>query len=258
MCDDIEIIFTCAGSGTRWNNYNNTPKHLVDICGKPLLQSNIEKFDALFNLKKYIVSIDSGDKKDVYNVHEKIDFYIMNEENNINHPALYNLKNYIMKSKKNTLVVLGDVCFSDESVKNIYELVKKEEYQVFGRIGKSKICNYGELFAFYIPNIDKYDFYLSAEVAKMFFDKKILSRFTGWEIILFIESSGGINNICNINKNDFDIIVKKISIFLKVIYSENCGVIKIKNFYQINDSTEDFDFPEDYIKWKKYHIQNKN
>lgn len=255
MFKNLEIIFACAGDGKRWNNYNNTQKHLVNMFGKPLLQFNIEKFDKLFNLETYTVSIKCEEEKQIYNIHGKIKFYAMNENNNLEFPALYNLKKYILESEKDVLVVLGDVVFSNKCLEIVYNAVKKGEYAIFGRIGKSKICDYGELFSFYIPTKAKNDFYLCVEIPKIFYERKILRRFICWEIILFIESIGGMNKIHNVKKEDFDIILKKMNIYTKIIYSEQSNAIKINNFFQINDSTEDFDFPADYIKWMECYGQ---
>lgn len=34
----MRVIIRCAGDGTRWGNFRGVPKHLVKICGEPVLE----------------------------------------------------------------------------------------------------------------------------------------------------------------------------------------------------------------------------
>ena len=37
----MRIIIRCAGEGTRWNNFMGVPKHLVELCGEPVLHRTL-------------------------------------------------------------------------------------------------------------------------------------------------------------------------------------------------------------------------
>ena len=39
-----KLIIIAAGEGSRWNNYKNTPKHLIKINGETLLERQVRLF----------------------------------------------------------------------------------------------------------------------------------------------------------------------------------------------------------------------
>jgi hypothetical protein len=230
----MKIVFTCAGNQTRWGNYMNCPKHLVPINGIPLLKRNILLFDTFFNHPTYYVSIRNESLKSLYNVHDKITFYISDNIIENYEPAYKTLIPFLNKYNDDVLILLGDVIFSEDCVKRIYENTLKNTFNVFGRKSCSFItgCIWGEIFAFYIPQHFKEDFIEAVNTINNLYLQKKLNRFSGWEIISYIYS---------LTKDDPQIHNIIMNIYKKKLFPES--------FIVINDETEDFDFPNDYINY---------
>jgi hypothetical protein len=223
----LKIIFACAGTSSRWNNYLDCPKHLVPIHGIPLLKRNINLFKNKFQIESFYVSIREESKRNIYNIDPCIRFYLSNEIK-LNDPPYKTLISFLKFSKENTLILLGDVLFSEDCVEKIYTN-SKEEFKVYGRKYLSKITNkpYGELFAFYIPQHFKKTFIEAVLETEQLFKNGLLQRWSGWELISYIYS----------NKTPSDIM----HVFNKRLFPES--------FVEIDDYTEDFDTPEDYNKY---------
>jgi hypothetical protein len=231
----MKIVFTCAGNQTRWANYMNYPKHLVPINGVPLLQRNINLFDKVFNHPTYYVSIKNENLKELYTVHEKITFFITDNVIEDYEPAYKTLIPFLNNSD-DVLILLGDVIFSEDCVKQIYENSLKNTFNVFGRKTPSSItgCKWGEIFAFYIPSSFKDKFIGAVNVVENLYKQEKIGRFSGWEIISYIYSG---------KKNVPDIHIRIRIIFKLRLFP--------KSFINIDDETDDFDFPDDYINYVK-------
>ena len=212
------------------------PKHLVPINGIPLLQRNINLFNKFFNNTTYYVSIRDTSLKETYNVHDKITFYISDTIFEDYDPPYKTLIPFLNKYNDDVLILLGDVLFSEDCVKKIYENSLKKNFNVFGRKTKSSItgCPWGELFAFYIPQYFKEGFINGVNKINSLYIQKKLTRFSGWEIISYIYAR---------NKDDSDIH----TIILNIRRSKNYP----ESFIVIDDETEDFDFPNDYVMYLK-------
>jgi len=226
----MKIIFTCGGNQTRWNNYMNCQKHLVPINSIPLLKRNITLFNNFFKQDKYYVCIRNENLKKNYNVDENIIFYI--PEYITTTESLYKtLIPFIKKYNDDTLILLGDVIFSEDCVKKIYDNILQNSFKVFGRKYGSSItgCKWGELFAFYIPQLFIPEWILAINKIDDLYKNKIIDRLSGWELISYIYS---------LNKNNTN-IQKDINYILKKRLFPN-------SFIEIDDETEDFDFPQDY------------
>ena len=214
----------------------NCPKHLVAINGIPLLQRNINLFNKYFNHTTYYVSIRDTTLINTYNVHKKITFYISDTIFENYDPPYKTLIPFLNKYNEDVLILLGDVLFSEDCVKKIYENSLKKNFNVFGRKTSSSItgCAWGELFAFYIPQEFKEYFINGVNKINDLYIEKKLTRFSGWEIISYIYAE---------DKDHPDIHTIILDILEKKKYPES--------FVVIDDETEDFDFPNDYVMYLK-------
>ena len=212
------------------------PKHLVPINGIPLLQRNISLFNKFFNHNTYYVSIRNKSLIQTYSVHEKITFYISDNIFEEYDPPYKTLIPFLKKYNEDVLILLGDVLFSEDCVKKIYENSLKKNFNVFGRKTSSSItgCPWGEIFAFYIPQYFKESFIDGVNKINSLYLQKKLTRFSGWEIISYIYAR---------NKEDPDIHTIILNITRSKMYPES--------FIVIDDETEDFDFPNDYVMYLK-------
>lgn len=230
----MKIIFTCGGQQTRWNNYMNCPKHLVPINGVPLLKRNIKAFNTFFNCN-YYVAIRNESLQNIYNIDENIRFFI--PINLIENEPLYKtIVPFLNAYDEDILILLGDVIYSDDCVQKIYDNTLKNTFNVFGRKNGSNItgCKWGELFAFYVPQSFKTTFVEAINKVDHLYQQNKINRFSGWELISYIYSK---------NKNNENVHYELKNIFKKRLFPDS--------FIEINDETEDFDFPADYDNYLK-------
>ena len=226
----MRIIFTCAGEQKRWGNYMNQLKHLAPVNESPLLKRNIDLFSKLFPEAAIHILIRAIDLKPLYNVTQNISFYT--PEVIKDNEAMYKtLIPFLQKEKDDVLVLLGDVIFSETCVKKIYDEIFKKEFNVYGRKYNSTITGgkWGELFAFYIPQEFKHTFIDSVTVVERLHANNTLNRFSGWEVISYIYSNGKQDDIAHIFNNR----------------------LFPASFIEIDDTTEDLDYPEDYDTYLK-------
>lgn len=215
----VNALIICAGDQTRWKNYLDTPKHLIKIEGEPILHRTvrlIKKFGGV-NTKIFIIA-----KNDNYKINET-NLYI---------PKL-NPKNYdtdkFLSSKElwnengRTIIFYGDVWFSDDCIKKIFNF-KKREWIAFSRKGRGKISGGlgGENFAFsFYDEYNEYTISCLRKVLNAYLQKKI-HRCGGWELY---------REIIGLPPTDKHII--------------KGSLINIEDF------TDDFDYPEDYEIWMR-------
>lgn len=203
----------------------NQPKHLAPINESTLLKRNIDLFSKLFTEVSPHILIRSADLKPLYDVTQNSSFYIP-EVIRDNEAVYRTLIPFLQKEKDDVLVLLGDVIFSEECVKKIYNYAFSKEFNVYGRKYNSTKTGgkWGELFAFYIPQDFKRAFIDSVTAVERLYENKILGRFSGWEVISYIYSKGKQDDIAHIFNNR----------------------LFPASFIEIDDTTEDLDYPEDY------------
>ena len=138
-----------------------------------------------------------------------------------------------------TLILLGDVLFTEQCAAKIRDTIDHapNDLLVFGRKGASPItgCAWGELFAFYIPRSYLSSWTKAISVTEALYRAGKLSRFSGWEIICCIYS-GAANDLSRAP----DAKIRKA--FQTKQFPDS--------FIEINDETDDFDYPEDYERWR--------
>ncbi len=205
----MNIFIACAGLGTRWNNYNNTEKQLVNIDNKPLLIRTINQIKQYLNYNKIYILVNENNK-DKFLLNEIINnSEIITLKNNDIHnvPALYTIKDMLVN---NTLLLLGDVYFTDNAFLQIKNNINKE-LAFFGRINinNNKNTKYDELFAFYIHNNYHKEIINILNNVNNLYKLNKLDRFLHWEILTYYYYiNNNTNNLNNFNINDFKNIFK--------------------------------------------------
>lgn len=210
------VIIVAGGEAKRWKNYLDTPKHLIEIDGVPILDRTIEQIK----------------------VHEPDDFYIVSNKiltrsvkrtSPENNPE-YSEANKIFSSRKlwssdgRTIILFGDTYFTNEALEKIMGH-KEPGFWVFGRPFESSITGkpYGEIFAFtfYPESIPDIEF--------------CLDRVTSLEKRMVIRKA----NVWSLYR-----AMLKIPDDLMDLH-----IVSEKGFVNINDWTEDFDYPVDYDRY---------
>jgi hypothetical protein len=205
----MQVIIIAAGNGSRWGDYLGVPKHMVPIFGKPLLQDTIDKFYG------HDITVVCNEELDVTGCRfEKVE---LNPENFDADKFLNNA--YLWNKDGRTVILYGDVYFTETAVLTIkadlWDWCWYSRYGAGTYTGK----DWGENFAiaFWPQHHDKLKEALS-EVVR-FNKENVTERSGGWELY---------RQMAGIPLNEH--AVKG-------------------NFINIDDLTDDFDYPEDYDKW---------
>lgn len=209
----MRIIIAASGEGRRWNNFRNTPKHLVTIEGEILLNRIYKQFR---DFTDDIVILSRDPRYQVGDARleppldgEWLDFGKIYSSNHL-------------WSDERTIIVFGDVYFTDEAVKTI--ISNTDEYKFFMRKGPSKYTGKGhkEIFAFAFSGgmNEKIKKYIHELV-----DKK-QGGAGAWRLYLHMN---------------------------KITHPRD--YFKSDGYVEINDWTDDFDYPEDILKWEKMRLK---
>ena len=216
----MRVIIICAGNGIRWGNYLGVPKHFISINGKKLIQRTVDQFQGediyiVANSTEYQID---GTKL-YYPAHES---GIGGADKILNSSCLWS-------NAERTLLVFGDVYFTDEAIK-IIKNYPKLDWAAFGRAGRSNItgCSWGELFAFSFHPEQIKDLNYAIDKAISHYKQGCINRCQGWEIYRVWD---------NIDPRVHDIN---------------------EHFVEINDFTDDFDFPGDYDLWMYNYAKQNN
>lgn len=119
-----------------------------------------------------------------------------------------------------TIIVFGDVYFSEAAIKTIVE-TKVKDYGFFGRAWGNRVKKYGEMFAIKIVNHQLFAdscAYLSACLKE-----GTVQRGASWELYRYLMHFP--------------------------LYNQKVG----ENFYEINDETDDFDNEANHKDWLKVY-----
>lgn len=211
------IIIPCAGSATRWGNYLDRPKHLISIEGEVLVQRTIRQFMDVGDI--FVVSQD-----DRYDLPDSVLYGPHLNEANLDVDKVLSSIDLWSESNR-TIVLFGDVWFSDTAARVISSW-KRREIRYFGREGPSSVTGsaWGELFGFSFWPEDHRAVRASIKLALNAHRAGISERSSLWEVY---RASQGID----LNEHSVE------------------GA-----FTEIDDWTEDFDFPDDYDNWIRRRV----
>ena len=213
-------IIIAAGEAERWGNHMNVPKHLVEIDGEPILHRAVRLL--LRNNINNIYVVSKDDPR--YSISGSTQYVAdLDYETNGDADKFLSSKN-LWNTEGRTIVLLGDVFFSEEGMSTICNN-DAESWTLFCREHGSKLTGtpWGECFAqsFYPSDIDDHEEGLEA-IAKLH-KEKILRGPAGWQHYRWRVGARSKRELRHHSMRD--------------------------KFVNIDDWTDDFDYPEDYDRF---------
>lgn len=212
------VIILAAGSGSRWNNFRGTPKHLAIVEKEVLLERTAKQF------LKYTDDVCVVGADERYKVDETSLYIIKSPNTNWKDAAKFMSSKNLWLRDGRTVLVFGDVYFTPDAVKKI--MSNKDEWKWFLRSDASELtgCTWKEIFGFafngsMVNNISQQ---LLRLVSLGQTEKQ-----AGWALYKSM-----IGNTAN-------------------------GLFNNPHFEEIDDWTEDFDFPEDLERWEENRKESR-
>lgn len=215
-------LILCAGNATRWGDrHGDTPKQLVTLRGEPILHRTVRLIDAeRFDVR--VVVADSSE--DVWKVPGAKRARANLDPTRAQADKLLSSE-HLWSSTGRTVVLFGDVYFTDEAMHTITEDVSP--WCAFGRFGASDLtgCDHRELFGFAFDPEEHDRIRSAAERCVDLHRAGTLTEWSGgWEI--YTAAAGG---------SDAEISAGRF--------------VNLGNIEHIDDWTDDFDAPVDWDRW---------
>ncbi len=212
----MRVIIAAAGEGKRWDHFRNTPKHLMNIEGEILLQRIYKQFNKHTD---DIIVIAKDERYKIENA--KLEMPLLGDW--LDFGKIYS-SNHLWSDTR-TVIVFGDVYFTDEAVEKIVS--NQDDFKFFMRKGPSKFTGKGhkEIFALAFSGGMN-------QKIKQYIEELIEKRQTGagaWRLYLYMH---GIKD----TRND-------------------AACFKTSGYIEIDDWTDDFDTPANIIKWEKMRLK---
>jgi hypothetical protein len=213
---NTRVFIPCAGDESRWNEYLGVPKQLVDIDGEPLLHRTVRCLK------------DRG-LNDILIIGNNPKFAVDGVQTYSPHAYRWiveTIKSTESLWKQKNIILLGDVWFSPESFDNI--ISTNAPIVVFGRKCDSKLtgCRWGEIFALVFRDTEAPRVSRVLDIAIAYAEQ---GNSSSWQGLLW----------------------SFYYIYLNIYMGDplTSNVIDDSLFYELDDFTEDFDFPIDYDMW---------
>lgn len=207
----MRLILAASGSQSKWGRHLGVPSHFAPLTrhdGQPLIERTIEQ------LKPYGHEVHVLTPNDPAYLGLDATRHIIQDFKQ----SEFEASRPLWDPEGRTLLMLGDVFFSHQAIERIM-LYAKRQYMAFGRFGPSKVTGtpYGELFAasWYGEHNIQMDKYL-ANVHKLRAAGTI-TRPPGWMLLRSWQGTP-------LSRHK----------------------VTPKHFIEINDETDDIDFPVDY------------
>ncbi|MFZ4803269.1 MAG: hypothetical protein ACOYLI_01240 [Synechococcus lacustris] len=245
----LQIIITCGGSGERWGHFMGMSKQLIDTgYGVPLVQRTINQFARQFKQVPIAVLI-GQEQRDAFSGIRNCDFIFREMSTSdslylevIAHQARNKFK------EKEILWICGDVCFSDGAVDQIGKTVSTaSKMKIFGRKNINLLYgnNGGEDFGWYIPSGDILILEKWYLLALRLYTGTPMYRHSSWEVIslMSLAYQQGISSpdaFQALPLSPADAWMAMQEIFNSRKFGKDLWV-------EIDDSTEDFDYPIEYL-----------
>ncbi len=247
----LRVIFPCGGNGSRWGRFLNIPKHQVNMGdGIPLIQRTINQFRSYMPDVDFTVLVKEDAMENFKNITDAdLASTVMNDETPVGTEVLENmLHSRIMQS--DILWIYGDVFFSESAVASIAKTTsadcrhpkffgRKYRNQKFGNTG-------GEIFGVYAPLHQQpllREYYSFIDRLYLGFP---MHRRSSWEVLalLGLADKHGTGELRRPRLIDND---------AEQTYNQLIRVFQERRFdpmtwVEIDDETEDFDFPCEYIE----------
>lgn len=233
----MRAIIIAAGNGTRWSNYLGIPKHLIQINHEPILHRTVRLLQKNGVHDIHVV----GPRDDRYHVQGSQLYVPMRKQKNYDADKFLSSQSLWHPSER-TVVFYGDVFFTEEAVQTIV-ISDIQDWTLFCRSKASKITGgrYKECFAqsFYPKDINKHEQNLRY-VAELH-ASGVTTRSGGWEHYYAMQGARGKEvQHWSVAKT----IRREPWNFAKHIVQKRYG-----GRIEIDDWTEDFDYPLDYDRY---------
>jgi hypothetical protein len=212
------VIILAAGSGERWKDFRGTPKHLTKIEGKILLERTCSQF------LKYTDDVCVIGLDERYKVEGTSLYVVQSQNTHWKDAAKFLSSKNLWLNNGRTVLVFGDVYFTSEAVKTIMK--DKDPFKFFLRTGPSELsgARWKEIFG-------------------LSFDQN-MARTIG-QNLLYLVSMGQIQRQAGW------------ALYRYMIGPAPSGMFENSHFVEINDWTEDFDFPEDLEIWEEHRKKSR-
>ena len=216
-----EVLILCGGEASRWKSHLGVKqKHLIPVENEILLTRTLGQV-LKYSPKKVTVLVKPGEESIFKPYCQKgVGIETISAPVDFETPAWKYLSSENFWNRKGaTISLLGDVWFTDIAIQQIFN-ENSENWLAFGRSSPSELtgCPYGEIFAHKFTNVEKHTRSL-----------KLLDKLYRLKL-------------CNANASGWALS--------QIISNEDPNIQTVgKNFVEINDFTDDFDFPEDYERW---------
>lgn len=216
----MQFLLIAAGSGTRWGNHLGVPKHLAPVCGTTVLGRLVGQFSG-----HGPVTVVGPPNDGRY----RIDGARLECPETSHTDADKFLSSRHLWSGR-TVVVYGDIFLTDDAADRIVS--GPDRLAAFGRWGRSKLTGtrYGELFAYNLP---------AAEHGRVLAALWDIDR---WQNDGTVGRSGGWELYQRLNGADARTVRKHRRM------PGPCG------FVDVDDWSDDFDWPEDYQRWRRARL----
>jgi len=233
-------IVLCAGDNVRWNNHTGVRKHLVEIEGEVLLARTLKQVEA-YRPDRTLVVVREEDAPLYEPYCQGKEIYRLNFESPTTEAWKYLSSQKIWNTQGRTVSLLGDVWFSEEAMKQIFTYSEKD-WRVFGRSGPSRVngCPWGEIFAHSFEDPTEHQSNL-LKLDQLYRNEILCASPAGWAHYLLMEG------------ND----IKSRQKALDLLGSKNNGRVQVgPRFKEIDDFTDDFDYPDDLTRWNSMRQKN--
>lgn len=211
---ETRVILPCAGPSKRWGNFLGVPKHLIPFNGIPMLQRTVNqlRFRAFRDI--IVVAYDGRYHMDGARMCAPITPSPF-PDTGLGHSSEF------WSPASRTLVLFGDVFFSEAAMETI-ATCPATGIQWFGREGPGRSGHkHGELFGVSIPPNEQKRMRRTMWKVRWLRRLRWIHRARGWECYRLLHR-------------------------LPLKEHRIAG-----DFIEIDDATEDFDFPYEYLLWMK-------
>jgi hypothetical protein len=205
-------ILCCAGEGYRWGDHLGVPKHLAPFDGRPLLERTVAQLRSRGLTDLVVTACDPR-----YRIEGT---RLCAPQTTILPDTGIGFSSGFWSSRGRTVVLLGDVYFSEAALDAIIAC-PPDETRWLGRKGAGSIAKNPEMFGVSIPLRRQQQLRQAAAAVVDLYQWGVTNRIMGWELYAVV--------------NDLDAT----------------AIEPGPNWLDVDDETEDFDYPRDYVAWMK-------
>jgi choline kinase len=158
-----KYIIMADGKAKRWTL--DTPKHLVEIEGEPILKRTVRLLgDEDIVITSHNEAYNFAPRYEPFNNIMEIDRFLSNEE-------IWNIEG-------DTVFIYGDVFYSEKAIETIKKVPTKS-VTFFGRRKANKVKKYGEIFAVKVSNYGLFKFVCEGVRVR---EQRGLARGLAWDV----------------------------------------------------------------------------